>query len=148
MARFINSVRGFGVLGSMTSPQRSELHSVLRPFNSFTAVQERKKKSLITVRLIFLGGMIFIYLFIFFTVLMKSLNSTFTELPPLIGNKHAKQATRSKSLTLSESCSVELLSPSHIHHILHINVCRLLSEGRQCCGRVLHEHKKCIFSTS
>lgn len=71
MARFINSVRGFGVLGSMTSPQRSELHSVLQPFNSFTAVQERKK-SLITVRLIFLGGMIFIYLFIFYCFDEKS----------------------------------------------------------------------------
>lgn len=46
----------FGVLGSMTSPQRSELHSVLRPFNSFAAVQEREKeKSLTTVRQIFWG---------------------------------------------------------------------------------------------
>lgn len=68
MARFINSVRGFGVLGSMTSPQRSELHSVLRPFNSFTAVQERKKKKPYHRKADFFGGDDF-YLFIYFFLL-------------------------------------------------------------------------------
>lgn len=138
IARFLNFVV-FGVLASMTSPQRSELHSVLRPFNSFAAVQERKKKAFAPSGWDFGGND-----FYFFTaVLMKSLNSTFTELPPLVGNKHAKRLTWSKRLTLSESCNLEPLSLFHIHHILHINM--LLSEGRLCCVHVLHEHKTHIF---
>lgn len=70
-------------------PQRSELHSVLRPFNSLAAVQEKEKKKG-KISLTVVGR--FLY-FIFTAVLMKSLNSTSTERPPLAVNKHPNQQT-------------------------------------------------------
>lgn len=88
-------------------PQRSELHSVLRPFNSLAAEQEKEQKRRGKNRP-YDGGMIF-----FTAVLMKSLNLTSTEPPPLAINKHTDQLIN-KKLTWS----VISYSLSHFINVL------------------------------